>query len=340
MRITNNMLIKNMMSNLNSNLNRMDKVQKQLSSGKKFSLPSDDPIGVSKSLKLHTDVSKIEQYKRNLNDAKSWLEITEDSIAQVGEVLQRARELTVQGSNGTNSEGDLKAISAEIGQLKDELVKVANTTYAGRSIFTGFKTNAPLLDDDGNYKLTNLELGAGTFSDNKLSDDEISTYNVGVADTVVINTVGISIFGKVDGPMDDGNFDATEVNGYSVDKTNDTSDNSTADKSYLIAMFDELENAMDTSDTDTIKGSLDRIDNVMENLLSVRAEIGAKENRLELTENRLEEQTVNFTELLSNNEDVDMSEVIMDLKIEENVYRASLSAGAKIIQPSLLDFLR
>jgi flagellar hook-associated protein 3 FlgL len=63
-------------------------------------------------------------------------------------------------------------------------------------------------------------------------------------------------------------------------------------------------------------------------------------NRLELTSNRLEDDLVNFTKLMSKNEDVDIAEAIMNLQNEEYVYRASLSAGAKVIQPSLIDFLR
>ncbi|EOC99391.1 flagellar hook-associated protein FlgL [Caldisalinibacter kiritimatiensis] len=342
MRITNNMMIKNMMRNLNNNLKRMDKVQQQMASGKKFQLPSDDPIGVSKSLKLHTDLGRIEQYKRNVDDALSWMEITESAISDMGDVLQRARELTVQASNGTNTTDDLNKISKEVEELKEHLIELANTTYAGRSIFTGYKTNAPLLDEEGKYKLTNYESGAvATPTGLQLQDSEISEYNVGVAESIEVNTSGIKIFGKYESANpEDGNFSTSSVNGYTIDSSNKTSDSTGADKSYLIEIFDQLKNAMDGGDTDTIEKSIGRIDKVMENLLAVRAEIGAKTNRLELTKNKLESQEINFTELLSKNEDVDMAKVIMDLKMEENVYRASLSAGAKIIQPTLVDFLR
>lgn len=344
MRITNGMMIKNMMRNMNKNLSRMDKAQQKLSTGKKFQLPSDDPIGVSRSLKLHTDLSKIEQFKRNLKDAKSWLEVTEDSIAQVGEVLQRARELTVQASNGTNSVEDLRAISAEIGQLRDQIIKSANATYAGRSIFTGYKTDAPLLDENGKYKLTNFNevtnfTNSGSVVTNTLSYNEITSYNIGVADSIEINTVGSSIFGKVNGSLDNADF-STDVNGYQIEVTAKQAKSTGADESYLVAIFDDLKNALDNGDTDIINKSIKRLDNSINNLLSVRAEIGAKMNRLELTEKRLDSETVTFTKLLSENEDADMAEVIMNLKMEENVYRASLSAGAKVIQPTLIDFLR
>ena len=78
----------------------------------------------------------------------------------------------------------------------------------------------------------------------------------------------------------------------------------------------------------------------MNNILRVRADIGARQNRIELTSNRLDSDYTNFTKLMSNNEDVDMAETIMNLQNEENVYKASLSGGARVIQPTLVDFLR
>jgi flagellar hook-associated protein 3 FlgL len=78
----------------------------------------------------------------------------------------------------------------------------------------------------------------------------------------------------------------------------------------------------------------------LNDVLEQRADVGARSNRLDLTKNRLSDQYTNFSELMSNNEDADMAEVIMNLKNEENVYKASLEAGARIIQPSLMDFLR
>lgn len=82
------------------------------------------------------------------------------------------------------------------------------------------------------------------------------------------------------------------------------------------------------------------MDDELGNLLRVRAGLGARMNRVELTANRLEDDNVNFTKLMSKNEDVDIAESIMRLQNEENVYRASLATGARVIQPSLVDFLK
>ncbi len=310
MRITNSMLVRNMMTNLNKNMKRMSKLQEQYQSGKLFQLPSDNPIGVSKSLKLYTDKSKIEQYKTNLRDAIAWMSTTEDALDQIGEVMKRTSELTIKAANGTNADDDLLAIKEEIKELKSQIIQAANTTHAGRHVFTGYKTDKTLLNENGEYNI-------------ELSSTDISTYNVGVSENIEVNTVGIKVFG-----VGDANYSAGTVNN--------------GDKAYVIQVFDDIINALesDPPNTDALRQNIDVVEDVLKNTLQVRAEIGAKTNRLEMTEKRLDSDAINFTRLLSENEDADLAEVIMNFKMAESVYLASMSAGARIIQPSLIDFLR
>src|SRR5699024_209762 len=119
---------------------------------------------------------------RNVKDAESWMKETEGALKEINEILHRANELTVQAANDTNG-ADLDKIAQEIKELKGHLIEIGNSTYAGRSLFTGFKTDEKLLDDKGNY-VVNLQK-----HDEK---DEIFVYNVGVAETVEVNTLGNS----------------------------------------------------------------------------------------------------------------------------------------------------
>lgn len=306
MRITNNMLVNNLVYNINQNLKNIEKLQYQLATGKKFRVPSDDPIGASKSLKFNTDVSKLEQYKRNAEDAMSWMDDTEAALAEIGEVLKRAYELTVDAANGTKDGGDLLKIREEIVQLKDHLIQIANTTYSGRHIFSGYKTDKPLLNEKGEYNID-------------LNSNEIFTYNVGISETVEVNTIGIKVFGAGD------SFESDEV------------DAST--KAYLIDIMDSLSTALENNDTDGIQSSIENLQLAQEQVLSVRSQVGAKMNRLELTVKKLDLQINNTKELLSYNEDVDIAEAIMHMSMAQNVYVSSLMTGAKIIQPSLAQFL-
>jgi flagellar hook-associated protein 3 FlgL len=302
MRITNNMLISNMMQNLTTNLNRSQKYQNHLATGKKISLPSDDPIVASKALKLRTDVAEIEQYKRNTDDATSWMDITESTMSQITDVVQRLREITVQAASDTNTPEDTQKIEAEASQLKEQLIQLGNATYAGRYIFSGYKTDKMLLNDDGTFNVD-------------ISNGEQIKFEIGIGDAININVTGSDLFNE-------GNDGAAGVT-----------------KSSFVDTFDKVVNAMNSNDKDALSNLLNDMDDQIENLLRVRAGLGARMNRVELTANRLEDDNVNFTKLMSKNEDVDMAEAIMNLTNEQNVYKASLSTGARVIQPSLVDFL-
>lgn len=302
MRITNNMLINNMISNIGRNLVRMESYQRKMATGKKISVPSDDPVVAARALKLRTDVSMISQYKTNVEDAMSWLEITESSLRNIGEILHKARELAVQGSSDTATAEDTEKIGQEVAQLKVQLVQIGNATYAGRHIFSGFKTDTKLLNDDGTFAID-------------VSNSESIMYEVGIGDTINVNVIAGQLF-------------------------NDGGEAVAGTTGKLIQNISEFITALNSGDKSLISDSIAKFDEDINNLLAVRASVGARYNRLELTNDRLENDLLNFTGLMSENEDVDQAENIMLLKNEENVYKASLSAGAKIIQTSLVDFLR
>jgi len=185
------MVMNRMITNLNKNFGRMDKIQQQMATGKKFINPSDDPIGVSRSLRLNTELSNMTQYKRNLDDAQSWIDTTEIATNNVISVLQRARELTVQAANGTNTLQEREQIADELSQLSEQLVSIGNTSYAGSYIFSGFKTDKALLNKDGSY-----DIGGGT-----LNANENIQFNVGINEKIGINFVGQRIFGYMETTM-------------------------------------------------------------------------------------------------------------------------------------------
>ena len=302
MRITNNMLINNMMQSLSSNLTRTQKYFNQLATGKKISLPSDDPIVASKALKLRTDVSEIAQYKRNTDDATAWMDITEATMGQMTDLVHRMKEITNQAANGTNTDEDLLKIKEEANELRSQLISLGNATFAGRYIFSGYKTDMPLLNDDGTF---NVAVGNG----------EQIRFEIGIGDNININVAGGDLF-------------------------NAGADAAAGGTSSFVDTFDQVLSAMEIDDKSTLSSLLGNLDDELGNLLRVRAGLGARMNRVELTANRLDDDNINFTKLMSKNEDVDMAEAIMKLQNEQNVYTASLSTGARVIQPSLVDFLK
>ncbi|MDN5293490.1 MAG: flagellar hook-associated protein 3 FlgL [Eubacteriales bacterium] len=293
MRITNSMLINNFRRNLNVNLAEMERLQDQMSSGKKIKKPSDDPVNLVSALRLRTTITETEKYVANVNAALSWLETTDVALGQAGDLLQRVRELVVQGANDALPQASRQAIAAEVRQIKEQLLQVANTSHDGRYIFGGFKT------------LTQPFNAAGNYLGDAVADIQ---YEISPGIKMTVNVTGDDVFKN---PVD------------------------------VFQLIDDIINDLNTGNTANLSGvRLGAVDRVIDNILRVRADVGARVNRLELTRNRLEETRINVSDLLSRTEDVDMAEIITRLQMQENVYRAALAAGARIIQPTLADFLR
>jgi flagellar hook-associated protein 3 FlgL len=301
MRVTQSMLTNNSMRNLSSSYARMGQLQDQLATGKKITKPSDDPVVAMKGMFYRSNLTGIEQYKRNLSELYLWMDNSEARIDQANQGLQRVRELTLQGLNGTLSEEDKKAVAVEIEQIKADLVGVAETKVAGRYIFHGTDVgNSPI--KDGNP----ADGSAPQVADN-LKEAVIGNYNVEVSQ-------GVSL--------------KANVNPAHV---------------FSQKLFDTVHNiqkALETGNTDALETELGNLDDVMETLSAERSELGARYNRLEMIDDRLGQQEVVANRILSDNEDADIERVITDLKTQESVHRAALGVGARIIQPTLMDFLR
>lgn len=302
MRVTNNMIASNTLRNLNRNLSRLDKRNTQLSTGKRINKPSDDPIGTSRALRLRSDVSQIEQYKKNTDAAISWLNITESATKDLYNIIHKAKELTVQGASETYSQVDRNTIADEMKQLRNQIIQLGNSTYTGRYIFSGFQTDKKTFKSDGTYNIT-IPTPPALLQKKK--------YQVSVGEEIEVGVFGTELFGD-------------PVGG----------------KAKIIDDFDKVITALENDVTADIAAFSPEIDKHLNNVLSVTSEIGAKTNRLELVQNRLAQNNLDFTDLLSENEDVDMAETIMHMKMEESVYRASLSAGSRVIQPTLIDFIQ
>lgn len=300
-RVTQSMLNQNMLYNLSRTNNAMEKYQNQAASGKKINKPSDDPVTAVRGMYFRSSLNEIDQYKRNVDDGLSWMTSTDDALDEVNSVLQRVRELTVNGLNGTNDDSARSAIAEEIGQLKEHIGEIANSQIAGRYIFAGTDVKNPPYRTNSNDPSSIKEF--------QNTNEEKLELQVGQTNNVQINTPGTEVFNKnING--DGGVF------------------------GVLSNIVSKLKSGELTSD------SLSQLDGQIDNVLTKRSEIGARMNRMELSQSRLEGLTVSTTSLLSNEEDADLSQVIINLKAEENVQRAALSVGARIIQPSLVDFLR
>lgn len=136
------------------------------------------------------------------------------------------------------------------------------------------------------------------------------------------------------------NGDAVNIEVSSGIKINVNVNADTIFGSDAFERIDNLIGALDSDDQSAIQSGIEDIDTNIDNVLNARADLGARMNRLDLIEDRLGSQEISATQMMSNNEDIDYEKVITQLITQESIHRAALSAGSRIIQPTLLDFLR
>ncbi|REB08858.1 flagellar hook-associated protein FlgL [Sporosarcina sp. BI001-red] len=312
MRVTQSMLSNNMLRNLSSSYNKLGKLQEQINTGKKVSRPSDDPVVVMKSLGYGMQVEKVDQFQKNLGQVNNWLDSSEDALDGVGSILQRAKELATSAANsGAMTKEDRDKIKIELNQLQEQMRDLANTKVGDKYLFSGTMTDKPLFDKtanagEGGYPdlPTDVPAPTGPIVDGYTSNVEIEVFD---SVSLRVNTNAAKMFKDID------------------------------------KLFDGLNEKLvsgEANDDIDFGAAISNIDKQLDVVLTKRADIGARSNRAELMHNRLEMQEGAAKKQRSLNEDVDMEKTITEMITAETVHRAALSVGARIIQPSLVDFLR
>ncbi|WP_107842084.1 flagellar hook-associated protein FlgL [Metasolibacillus meyeri] len=306
MRVTQSMLSSNMLRNLNTSYGKMGKLQEQLYSGKKVNRPSDDPVVAIKGMYYRTELDRTEQYKRNIGEANTWLDATDEALGQVGDILNRVKELVVQAANDTNTEDDRNKMKQEIDQIRNHLKDLANTQIGNKYIFSGTHTDMPLYENG----VENPVLTGAAGVDKEIEIDVFEAVRIN------INTPGQQLFQNIDSLMGD-IAEALE--------TGSVNNNGT----YIGGLLGDL-----------ASGSNGTLANVQNSVLEKRADVGARQNRVELMDQRLDLHKVTTTKQMSMNEDTEYAGTITELVTQESIHQAALSVGARIIQQTLVDFMR
>lgn len=304
MRVTQNMISNNMLNHLSKSYSKMNKYMDQLNTGKKITKPSDDPVVAMKGMDYRSEVSRVKQFKRNTSEVHNWMDNTDSALDQATQALQKLRELAVQASNDTYSTEERKAMKEEAKEVKKHLIDIANTKVNDKYIFNGSNTSeAPVKDGE-------LEI-----------DESAIEIEVAAGIKVKANINPKDVFAKGDTVDEDSNGVFEDIEQF-------------------IQALDPDESNSEEMDIGKIEESIGALDTRINDVINARADLGARMNRVDLIENRLEDQEMVATKMMSKNEDVDFAEAITELITQESIHRAALSSGSRIIQPSLVDFLR
>lgn len=182
MRVSQSMLYSNFISYLNTSTSNLQDLYAQAASQKKLNKPSDNPVGMARVLNYRDSSAALEQYQDNINTAKGWLGLADESLQQVQDIITRVKELTVQASTGTLTEDDRQTILVEVEQNFEQIFALANTSYEGKGIFSGHKTDQEAYKK-GLAVLSNKQVTINMADGEAKQEDDVTPYVKSVSGT-------------------------------------------------------------------------------------------------------------------------------------------------------------
>ena len=299
MRVNDTMLQKNFLANLAFSSERLYDKETRVLTNKAINKPSDNPIDALNSLAIRERLDEIVQYQRNITRTKTLLQNTETVVYQMSDLFTRVKELAVQGASDSYGVSDKLSVSYEINQLLEQVLIASNNRSESTYTFGGTYNNIPP------YAAVRDENG----------------------EIVQVTTTGSS--GDINRVLGENVSIKANINGEELfEQGGNIFD-------VLIKLRDDLR----TGDSDLVRQDIISIDWASEKINNVMAIIGSRTNRVNAAGERAESDKINFTEFLSNTEDIDASEAIMDYQMELLTLQSSLQAGARLLHPRLGDFL-
>jgi len=300
MRVTTQMAVDTLVSNLDRSFERITRYQNNLSSGTRLNNLSDDPAAAQRSLALRTELRNFEQFRKNIDDGAGWLQLSEATLNEMESLFVEAGGLAVQGASDTYNTQQRQAIADQIDQFLEHTLNLSEARYRGRYIFGGTQTADPP------YEAVRDE--SGTITELRTRADTSGSIEREVSDGIVLQ---INIPGKELFEGEDSAF----------------------------GVLIELREALRADDTRQVQSSLGALSRVREQISASRGLVGARVNRMEITRNLIDRVSAEMTAVLSADEDTDLADTILNLRQEQDVFQAALSSGGSVVPQSLMDFI-
>ena len=300
MRVTDRILSSNFITNLNFSSERLYEAETRVLTNKRVNRASDNPVDALSSMTIRTKLSEIEQYQRNINRSSSMLETTEGVVSELSDIFQRLSTLTVQGASDGYGPNDKQSIAGEVNQLLEEVLNLANSRSEFVYIFAGTD------NDSAPYQAVRDESG----------------------EIIDVTTTGSG--GAINGLIGENITIKTNVNGEDLFEKGEN----------LFQAIIQVRDHLREDDTTLLNDDINHINDAAEKIYNTQASIGSRLNRIYSAESRAENDVITYTEYLSDAEDIDASEAIMDYQMELLTLQASLQAGSMLFEYKLVDFLR
>lgn len=359
MRVSDKMNQNQFLTNVQKNRTELSSLQNQAATMKRINKPSDDPIGAAKALQNRTENKNLEQFDRNILFARSFLENSEATLSQLGEAVVRAKELAMQGASDTNGGVPRQMISEEVSQIYNSVVEMSNRRFGERYIFGGYQTTeAPFTragefrGDNGQIQIQNHKgqflpmnlSGAQIFLGEDLgyegaikrqwevpkTVEELQDYKIAEVQKEIEQDVNRQDLLELRGPASVGR----------VQRLSETDPVNGAAGANIFALITTLEAGLRTNDKTAIQSVLEPLDQALNQINLARAEVGGRLNQMNATSDSIQKNIVENKAQNSLIEDADLFKVMTDLNKSDTALKATLETSNKIMNQSLLDFLR
>ncbi len=359
MRISDNMNYGQVKNNLSKNRKEMSDMQNQAATMKRVTRPSDDPVAATRVLSARTSRLGIEQYQKDLNSARSFLDASDHALEELTELFMRLKELAIQQANApSTSEDSQRVVAEEVVQMYKQAVAVANRQIGDRYIFGGYKTTEPAFTPDGVY---NGDQGEITIEINKevylpmnipgnkvFLGEKLGTRNFIREEfqTAPRNLEHLKKIQALEGEEIDRELpDELEIekgeNGINVRSPASVGEKiSEVEGDNVFDVIRTFAIALKTGDKATVQDSIERVEKVLDHVIQARAQVGSRAMTLDSVMNTLQKSKIDTKVQESAAEDADAFELFSDISKNEATLKATLETSGRLIQPSLLDFLR
>jgi flagellar hook-associated protein 3 FlgL len=306
-RVTNSILVSDLIRTLNERMRNLSDIQNQLSSGKRVNYASDDPAAAGLILELRNHLRQNSQYQENVQNGISWLSNTEQTLQELYDILNQARADAVEGSNEATTPEGMAQLAEEVDSFLENVFSISNSDYNGKTIFGGTNTTGPAFTatrDPVSGRITDVQM-------NPEGIEGAIFRQIGTNETMQINVSGSDVF-------------MPEGAGAQED---------------LFQVLIGLRDALESGDVEAVGEMITEIDTVLGNVSDMVSLTGSRVSRLNTLTDSLFNQEITMTSDLSEQEDADLVELTTQLTLEQNAYQAALNVGSMIIQPSLVNFI-
>jgi flagellar hook-associated protein 3 FlgL len=332
---------------LNKVKRKLEDLQVQGSTLKKITKPSDDPVGNIEILTLSSRKSDNEQFIRNIQYGLMNLNIVEQSLDQLTEVMNKAKELAIQQSSDFYDPEIRAGVATEVKQLRNHAMAIANKRVGQKYIFAGFNTLQQPFNQDGTYNgdkgHITLEVSKDFFVPINMHGEEIFYV---ADDTEITAPHPLNRFKEMKSSPNHNAKEGEEVLDE-VDLVDQGRDLASVEekgtfkqRSNIFSVLDSLVAAMENNDTDLIQDLLPRIDKISSRLITLRAKVGSITNSIESAKSSIEVEDINAMERKSKLADADIAELFTDIQREQAILKTTYKSGQNLINTNLLDFLR